>query len=624
MAQPNQPANLPSFNSTEMLNMYIRGEHDKLSEQFISIFNYFHNTTYYSLSAYEQFFINCFIKNFLFIFTQPDFRIADAHIMPYIRLNRVISNMVYLSSTKTTDGVLEILRDQQANYVKILTLLSARNSIRFDRKILFDTNPELASLWYLIYSYIFYPGLLTKTSYENLREHFKFKHPRLRIFSEIQEVYFGSTYAGPDMDRDIKGVVNLSMREIAARIPPLRNNPKPNKIAVFSACWFATHSVYRNYYAYLKALKEKFHLTFFQLGRYNQQEVSLFDEVNVVDIVDGLPDLSKLRDNDFQIAYWPDIGMSPHSIFLANLRIAPIQICSPGHSVSTFGADIDYFITGADVEEPVNPQQHYSERLVLLPGMGVIHNRPLYEIQGLKKTTNDFIINCPWTCQKVNYPFLETLKKLIARSPRKFKLRLFIGASSYRQNDHLPFARDLIATLGQENVELYHSLDYKAYMTHMEVGDLSIDSFHFGGCNTISDSLFVRVPTVTWEGTKWYNRIGSEMLRLVGVPECIATNEDEYLSICLKLINDDEYRASIRAKIQKADLDRTIYNTDDAPYFLTAVEQILANHEKWKQDPLETRQAIRIERKRPPVVEAPSAAHSKPVPTEAAKKPKKK
>ena len=42
--------------------------------------------------------------------------------------------------------------------------------------------------------------------------------------------------------------------------------------------------------------------------------------------------------------------MSLHSIALANMRIAPIQITSPGHSVSTWGADIDYFISGADVE----------------------------------------------------------------------------------------------------------------------------------------------------------------------------------------------------------------------------------------------------------------------------------
>ena len=42
-------------------------------------------------------------------------------------------------------------------------------------------------------------------------------------------------------------------------------------------------------------------------------------------------------------------------------------------------------------------------------------------------------------------------------------------------------------------------------------GDLCLDSYHFGGCNTIADGLYLRKPTVTWEGDKWYNRIGAQM-----------------------------------------------------------------------------------------------------------------
>ncbi len=609
-AQPQTP--LPTFNSVQMLELYMKGEHEKLSEQFITIFTYFHNTTYYALTPFEQFFLNCFIKNFLFIFTQPDFRVHDSHIAAYIRFNRVISNIVYLSSTKNTDAYLEVLRDQQSNFVKILTLYSARNTVQFDRKLFFDTNAELASLWYLIYSYIFYPGLLTKTSFDNLREHFQFKHPKLRIFSEIQEVYFGATYADGLGDRDIKGVVNLSMREVIAnKATRIVNTPKRKKVAVFSACWFSTHSVYRNYYAYLKAIKDDYELIFFQLGRYNEQEKSLFKESHVIDIIDGLPDLSKLRENDFHIAYYPDIGMSPHSIFLANMRLAPIQICSPGHSVSTWGADIDYFITGIDVEEKVDPQQHYSERLVLLPGMGVIHNKPLYTVQGIKKNTSDFVINCPWTCQKVNYPFLQTLRKIIEGTKKQFKLRLFIGASSYRQNDHLPFARELIAILGEKNVELHHSLDYVNYMARMEGADLLIDSFHFGGCNTISDSLWLRLPTVTWEGTKWYNRIGSQMLRLIGLDECIATNEEEYLRIVLKMINDDRYRESIRQRVVSADLENTIYSTEEGKYFLNAFDQIVANHDQYRLETTDRKAIVIAEDSQASAVLQESAAKSK-------------
>lgn len=569
-----------SLNSMEWLTHYMKGECEQLSSKFLDILTHFHNQTYYGMGPQEQLFLNNFVKNFLFIFSQPEFVIPDAHILQYVRMNRVISNVVYLTEQKTTDAALDVVKMQQGNFIKILTLWSARNSVKFDRKAFFDINPELASLWYLVYSYIFYPGLATERCYNNLREHFQFRHPNLKIFSEIQEIYFGSTYAGPDMDRGVKEIVNLSMKEILAKLPLIRNKPNPNKIAVMSACWFPTHSVYRNYAAYVRALKEKYHLTFFQLGRFNQPDLSMFNASDVIDIKDGLPDIGKLQDNDFQAIYYPDIGMSPHSIFLANARIAPVQFCSPGHSVSTWGADIDYYFTGKDVEID-NVQSNYSEKAVLLPGMGVIHNKPLYTPQGLKKTTKDVIVNCPWTCQKINYPFVRTLQKIKERVTIPFKFRVFIGASAYRQNDYLPFVRDMRNMLA-DSVEIHANLEYPEYMARMEEGDLTLDSFHFGGCNIVSDSLFLRKPIVTWRGTKWYNRIGSRMLEMVGMKHWAATYEDEYIIKACNLISFEKRRDNVARLLEKVDLDATIYSTDDAKFFVSAVEKIIAEKNNGK------------------------------------------
>ena len=87
---------------------------------------------------------------------------------------------------------------------------------------------------------------------------------------------------------------------------------------------------------------------------------------------------SPLADNEFALVYFPDIGMTKFSICLANLRVAPIQVAGVGHSVSTFGADIDYYMSGADVETPDRPERFFSERLVLLPGCGSVNELPTY------------------------------------------------------------------------------------------------------------------------------------------------------------------------------------------------------------------------------------------------------
>ena len=131
-------------------------------------------------------------------------------------------------------------------------------------------------------------------------------------------------------------------------------------------------------------------------------------------------------------------------------------------------------------------------------------------------------------------------------------------------------------------------------MAAMEEGDLTVDAFHYGGCNTMVDSLFLGKPMASLEGERWYNRIGPQMLRMVGMPELIATSDDEYVDLLARLIQDDAFREASAAGIQKADLNATIFDRSDARYFLKAINYLIANHESLSRD--KSRSTIRIER----------------------------
>jgi hypothetical protein len=495
-------------------------------------------------------------------------------------------------------------------------------------------------VWYDAYAQIYRSGLVNPDVVANLQEHYAYQDARLEPNHEMQELYFGSTYVDGRCDRLIKPTVNRSVQQMARqRGVVIHSTPDPKKIAVLSGNWHKNHSVYRNYAAYLDALKWHYHLTFFRLGRHGADpEVGVFDQVEQLDVVDGVLNIDLLRQNDFMVIYYPDIGMTPQSILLANLRLAPIQVTSPGHSVSTWGADIDYFISGADVELPNKPERNYSERLVLLPGCGVIHNRPLYEPRDRRAQGPPFVLNCPWTranasrsadsaricvsiqaqfclygrhncsspkdfemrspcpwtAMKINHRFCLTLCKLIQGAKKWVRFRVFPGGSIARQNDYVPFVRSLSELLGSEHVEVMPGIAYADYMARLEDGDVCLDSYHFGGCNTVADGLYLRKPTVTWEGEKWYSRIGSQMLRQAGLPELIATNEEQYLEIVLRLINDDGYRQDIEEKLRRVDLDITVFSQADAKYFRKAIDYLIAHHEQLRQDT--DRSAIRIER----------------------------
>ena len=302
---------------------------------------------------------------------------------------------------------------------------------------------------------------------------------------------------------------------------------------------------------------------------------------------------ASLASNDFAAVYFPDVGMTLPSIMLANCRIAPIQLCSPGHSVSTWGAEIDYYVTGAEVEIPDGPERNYSERLVLLPGMGVVHNRPRYEPTGRRKSVPEVVINFPTSGQKLNYRFLQTLRKLLEQVHRPVRFRFFPGVLN-QMNGYLPFLAEVRQVLGRTSalLEVHPFLNYRDYMGFMEEGDLTLDAYHFGGCNTVADSLFVRRPMVVWQGDKWYNRIGGAMLRKAGLDDLVCDSEKEYLERALRLVHDDAWRNELTARIRAADLESTVFTESDAPAFRRAVEFLIANHKRLRSEP--DRRAIRI------------------------------
>jgi protein O-GlcNAc transferase len=62
--------------------------------------------------------------------------------------------------------------------------------------------------------------------------------------------------------------------------------------------------------------------------------------------------------------------MEPAACALAALRLAPVQVASWGHPVTTGMPNIDIYLSGELIEGP-QAERHYREKLVRLPGTGV-------------------------------------------------------------------------------------------------------------------------------------------------------------------------------------------------------------------------------------------------------------
>jgi hypothetical protein len=579
----NQASQL-AFWPSAVLAAYHEQRHEEVSEAFLAVLRQLARGNLAALDRGSQRFIDVFVKNFLYVFTQEDYVPADAHMAEFLAFNPVISNVVALSSFGTTDAFIEILRRQTRNLAKMLVLYSARNAAPLDRRMLFDSSPQLATEWYYRYWQLFPAACAGRETLARLQEHLRARDERLGAMSDaMAHAYLGCTYVDCESDRELKGHINAALRGWPALRAPIANRPDFRKIAVITGLWLPGHAVYRCVSSFVRALAAEFELTLVHLWIEREDlDTALFREVRHFHLRKAL-DVSALSPNDWGIAFFPDIGLTVESIVLSNMRLAPIQVSCYGHPVSTFGSQIDYWIGGREIESLGDSERNYSERLVLVPGSGVAPNRPAYARQGRRAQGAVLFVNCPWTAQKTNFPLLQRLKRVLERSRRPIRFRFFTGGS-LEGNAFLPFARELAGCFGPENIEVFDQMPYAEYMARIEQGDFNLDSYPFGGYATAADALYLGKPVVTWEGTKFYNRSAASLLRRLGIEELIVSSGEAYEALALRLVHDDAYRESLYERLAGHDLERTLFAHDDAQYVVKAFRYLVENRERLLSD----------------------------------------
>ena len=573
----------------ELQNLYLNKKYDELSRKFLNILRFFDRNTLFKVSEHELQIINEFVKYFLYFFTREDYVFSTDDSLQFIQLGPIISNIVAISDYNNTDEQLITIRSHKNNFVKFLALFSSRNHVQVDYNNLFITEKHqlLSSLWYLNY---FLVNDYCGNNYHNLINHLNNVNENLKLVTcNFNEAYYSCTYMGLHNDIKIKNKINRLVQEQVKDIK-IANKPDKKKIAIITGKWHPLTAVCKSCYGFIESLKDDYDLTLITYGVDAQRaHTSLFKDVKYVNFMNGKIDISQIQDNDFQFAYFPDIGMLFESIFLANMRIAPIQAAGYGHPSSTYGGEIDYWVGGADVELVEKAELNYSERLVLIPGLGQHSIYPNYEIQNIKKTREDFIINCPWGIKKVNGELINNLKEIINRSQKKVLFRIFPGGGGLsRLNNYLPFVKSVNSILGAENVEIIIDKSYKDYMAIFEEGDITLDSYPYGGYNSMVDTIYLRKPFVAYEGDRFFSRAASQLLREFNLPELIATNNEDYINITLNLINDEAFRNQIHEKFNNLNLNDALFFSGLDKNFKKAVDYIIANHDALKLDKVKT------------------------------------
>ncbi|MBV8145367.1 MAG: hypothetical protein JO184_10210, partial [Gammaproteobacteria bacterium] len=92
-------------------------------------------------------------------------------------------------------------------------------------------------------------------------------------------------------------------------------------------------------------------------------------------------------------------------------------------------------------------------------------------------------------------------------------------------------------------------LPFREYLARYRTADLFLDTLPYNAGTTASDALWAGLPVLTCAGEALAARMGSSLLRAIGLPELITTSMQDYERLAIELGRDPARLAALRAKL---------------------------------------------------------------------------
>ena len=239
-----------------------------------------------------------------------------------------------------------------------------------------------------------------------------------------------------------------------------------------------------------------------------------------------------IRELDLDALIFTDVGSDGLSLQLSVLRMARRQYAAWGFPMTTGSPEMDGYLSSEEME-PDNGQDHYTEKLIRLPGSG----------QSFPKARS----NSPSTKSARELGLPEKGFLLIAQNPAKllpkrdeiFKeiserhgLPIVICDSSDGILGNLVMNRMLKAGIRVQKLGFLADSDF---FRVIQLATVVLDSFDFTGGITTIDAITLGKPPVTCPGEFMRGRLGVPFMRQAGVADLIAFDDRAYIEMACHL-----------------------------------------------------------------------------------------
>jgi len=99
------------------------------------------------------------------------------------------------------------------------------------------------------------------------------------------------------------------------------------------------------------------------------------------------------------------------------------------------------------------------------------------------------------------------------------------------------------------------------HLARLRAADLFIDTLPYNAHTTASDALWAGLPVLTCTGEAFASRVGASLLNAIGLPEQIASSQQEYEDLAVALALDPRRLSAIREKLSQNRLTTPLFDT---------------------------------------------------------------
>lgn len=216
---------------------------------------------------------------------------------------------------------------------------------------------------------------------------------------------------------------------------------------------------------------------------------------------------------------------------------------------------MDYWVS-SDLYELPDADEHYSEKLVRLHNLPTLAYYARPELPNPLKPRADFglpsdahVYICPQTLFKFHPEFDPLLAGILRADP--------VGLVVLVEGKNPYWAERLHARFQNQIPDVANRIRFVPpqsggdFINLIAISDVMLDTTHFNGMNTSLEAFAAGTPVVTLPTDFQRGRHTSGMYSRMGISECTAGTEEEYVRIALRLGTDSAFNRRMRELIRE-------------------------------------------------------------------------